>query len=48
MNCLFVYGIPEDQGESTDSIILNTINEYLEEGLTEVDIECTHSIGKPK
>ena len=29
-NCLLVHGIREEQGESTDSIVLNAINEYLE------------------
>ena len=43
-NCLLVHGIPEEQRESTDSIVLNAINEHLEEGLTEVDIERTHRI----
>ena len=47
-NCLLVHGIPEEQGESTDSIILNVINEHLEEELTEDDIERIHRVGKPK
>ena len=34
--------------ESTDSVVLNVTNEHLEEGLTEVDIEHTHRVGKPK
>ena len=37
-----------EQGESTDSIVLNAINEHLEEELTKDDIECTHRVGKPK
>ena len=47
-NCLLVHGIPEEQRESTDSIVLNAINEHLEEGLTEVEIECTHRLRKPE
>ena len=47
-NCLLVHGIPEEQGESVDSIVLNAINEHLEEELTEDDIEHTHRVGKPK
>ena len=47
-NCFLVHGIPEEQGQSTDSIVLNAINEHLEEGLTEVDIEHTHRAGKSK
>ena len=37
-----------EQGENTDSIVLNAINEHLEEELTEDDIEHTHRVGKPK
>ena len=47
-NCLLVHGIPEEQGEGTDSIVLNAINEHLEEELTEVDSERTHRVRKPK
>ena len=47
-NCLFVRGIPEEQGEGTDSIVLNAINEHFEEDLTEDDIERTQGVGKPK
>ena len=47
-NCLLVHSIPMEQGESTDSIVLNAINEHLEEELTKDDIECTHRVGKPK
>ena len=47
-NCLLVHGIPEEQGETTDSIVLSAIDEHLEEGLTEIDIERIHRVGKPK
>ena len=47
-NCLLVCGIPKEQGESTDGIVLSTINENLEEGLIEVDIERTQRVGKPR
>ena len=47
-NCLLVHSIPKKQGESTESIALNAINELLEEGLSEVDIEYTHRVVKPK
>ena len=47
-NCLLVRSIPVEQGENTDSIVLNAINEHLEEELTEDDIEHTHRVGKPK
>ena len=47
-NCLLVHDIPKKQGERTDSIVLNAINEHLEEELTEVDIERNHRVGKQK
>ena len=31
-----------------ESVVLNVINEHLGEGLTEIDIERTHRVGKPK
>ena len=46
--CLLVHGIPKKQYESKDSIVLNAINEHLEKGLTEFDIEHTHRVGKPR
>ena len=47
-NCVLVHGIPKEQGEGSDSIVLNAINEHLEEELTEDDIERAHRVGKPK
>ena len=47
-NRLLVCGIPKGQGESTDGIVLSAINENLKEGLTEVDIERTQRVGKPR
>ena len=47
-NCLVIRRIPEEQGEGTDSIVLNAINEHLEEELTKDDTEGTHRVGKPK
>ena len=47
-NCLLVHGIPKEQGEGTDSIVLNAINEHFEEELTQDDMERTHRVGKPK
>ena len=47
-NCLLVHSIPEEQGKSNDSIVLNAINKHLEKEVTEDDIERTHRVGKPK
>ena len=45
-NCLLLQGIPENKNEKTDDLCVATINEHLELAITEVDIECTHRIGK--
>ena len=37
--CLLVHSIPEEQGKSNDSIVLNAINKHLEKEVTEDDIE---------
>ena len=47
-NCLLLHGIPENKNEKTDDLSLATINEHLELEITEVDIERTHRIGKPR
>ena len=47
-NCLLLHGIPENKNEKTDDLCLATINEHLELAITEVDIERTHRIGKPR
>ena len=47
-NCPLVHCIPKEQGEGTDSIVLNAINEHLEEELTEDNNVRTHRVGKPK
>ena len=40
--------ISENKNEKTDDLCLATINEHLELTITEVDIERTHTIGKPR
>ena len=45
---MLLHGIPENKNEKTDDLCLATTNEHLELAITEVDIECTHTIGKPR
>ena len=47
-NCLLLDGIPENENEKTDDLCLATINEHLELAISEVDIERTPRIGKPR
>ena len=47
-NCLLLHDIPENKNETIDDLCLTTINEHLDLAITEVDIERTHRIGKPR
>ena len=47
-NCLLVHSIPEEQGKSNDSIVLNAINKHLEKEVTEDDIEILEILNKSK
>ena len=47
-NCLLLHGTNENKNEDTDKISLNTLNENLQFELTELNIERSHRIGKPK
>ena len=47
-NRLLLHGIPENKNEKTDGLCLVAINELLKLTITEVDIEHTHRIGKPR
>ena len=47
-NCLLLHGINENKDEDTDAISLNTLNENLQLELTELNIERSDRIGKPK
>ena len=46
-NCLLIHGVEEIRKEDTDKLVLNVINNDLENDLTEVAIDRTHSIGDP-
>ena len=47
-NCLLLHGMNENKDEDTDKISLTTLNEILQLELTELNIERSHRIGKPK
>ena len=49
-NCLLFlfHGIKEENGEDTDSIIINTVKEEMHIEILPNDLDRSHSIGNPK
>ena len=47
-NFILVHGVTESQYEDTDIVLTETLNELLQEKLTDVDIDQRHRIGKLK
>ena len=47
-NCILVHGVKESENEGTDVVVTETLNELLQEKLTDVDIDRSHRIGKLK
>ena len=47
-NCLRIYGIPEDDREDTDEVILNMASKDLKVTLRPEDIDRSHRIGAPR
>ena len=47
-NCLLVHWIAEEKDEITDEVIINTLYQKLDLGITLQDIARTHRIGEPK
>ena len=45
-NCLLIHGISETDGENTDELVLNTVQNNMEITLSPGDIDRTHRIGK--
>lgn len=45
-NCLRISGVPEADGENTDTIVLNTANK-LNVNISPADIDRSHRIGRP-
>lgn len=45
-NCLLIHGIPESTMESTDELVINTINSKLEVPLAPDHLDRTHRLGK--
>ena len=47
-NCILVHCIKESENEDADVIVTETLNELLQEKLTDDDIDRSHHIGKLK
>ena len=47
-NCLHVHGIAQEKEEITDEVIINTLNEKLNLGITSRVLERTHRITESK
>ena len=45
-NCILVHGVKESENEDTDVVVMETLNELLQEKLTDLDIDRSHWIGK--
>ena len=47
-SCILVHGVKESEHKDTDLIVTEALNELLQVKLTDVDIDRSHRIGKPK
>ena len=47
-NCILVHGVKESEHEDTNVVVTETLNELLQEKLTDVDIDRSHQIRKLK
>ena len=45
-NCLLIHGISESDGENTDDIVINTVQDNMKITVSINDIDRTHRIGK--
>ena len=45
-NCILVHGVKESENEDTNVVVTETLNELLQEKLTDVDIDQIHWLGK--
>ena len=47
-NCILLHGVKESKNEDTDAVATETLNELLQEKLTDIDIDRSHRIGRLK
>ena len=41
-NCILLHGMKESENEDTDAVVTETLNELLQEKLTDIDIDRSH------
>ena len=41
-NCIFVHGVKECENEDNKDVVTETLDEFLQEKLTDVDIDRSH------
>ena len=47
-NCILLHGVKESENEDTDTVATETLNEHLQEKLTDINIDRSHQIGRLK
>ena len=47
-NCILLHGVKESENEDTDTVTTETLNEHLQEKLTDINIDRSHQIGSLK
>ena len=47
-NCILLHGVKETENEDTNTVVTETLNELLQEKLTDIDIDRSHRIGRLK
>ena len=46
-NSILIHGLPEENGEDTDSLVIETVKEKMGLDISAADIDRTHQIGAP-
>ena len=47
-NCILLHSVKKSENEDTDTVVTETLNELLQEKLTDIDIDRSHRIGRLK
>ena len=46
-NSMLIHDLPEEKGEDTDSLVIETVNEKMGLDISSADVDRTHRIGAP-
>ena len=47
-SCILLHGVKESENEDTNTVVTETLNELLQEKLTDIDIDRSYWIGRLK